>query len=360
MNGGTRYRADAAGVPAPWHTPTPGPVAVLTHPTQMRTLMRSLREQASRHGDTAWVHPNVGQHRDALSNLGQDLLDAIGVVGLSQPRAVGERHLLRAVTHLIHGPVRHVIVDDAVLLPTDVLTDLHEAAIVGCVQLWLLIDTADGNVSGYTHRRAAAFLGWVNDVCTVRRPDHVQDQWRNRPVEHPRCGAPEPSWWHEPLDFELPLPFGCPHHQAGPAGQYGSGHIDCLLAWTRRALTAGHLAPGIARRRLDQYVEHPDLTVADRWALTAAGRDLYTPGADALGQVGVDIRTAAIRHIAPDGSTVEGATGQVPPPMRPAIARLRTSRRLAGCLDHETVDGIFDSTAGVPRTRRRRPSGGRG
>lgn len=62
--------------------------------------------------------------------------------------------LLRPLTHLVHGPARNVVVDDAVLLPTEVLTNLHEAAIIGRVQLWLLVDTADGDINGLNQRKA--------------------------------------------------------------------------------------------------------------------------------------------------------------------------------------------------------------
>ncbi|KQV71259.1 hypothetical protein ASC64_04220 [Nocardioides sp. Root122] len=342
----TTHRAASA---APWHTPAPGPIAVLTHPNRMRNLMRTLRAHASRHDDTAWVHPNVNQHRDALANLGQDLLDAIGVVGLTQPRAHGEAHLLRPLTHIVHGPIRHVIVDDAVLLPTDVLTELHETAIIGRTQLWILVDTADGDINSRNQRKAAAFLEWVNDTCTPRRPDTVEQQWRMRPVDHPGCQAPDAAWWLEPLQLGQPLPVGCAHH----ANDLGSGRIDCLLAWLRCALTAGHLAPGIARRRLAEYAEHPAATVADRWALTAAGRDLLTPGADALRLTHPTAPAATLADVETDGSSVRigGDLVAVAPEMRLAIARLRTSRRLAGCLKHEPMYGLFDQLPGIERRR---------
>jgi hypothetical protein len=345
---GTPTRALAE--PTPWHTPTPGPVAVLTHPRDMRALMRTLRGYASCHADTAWVHPVVSRNRDALTNLGQDLLDAIGVVGLTTPRAIGEAHLLRALTHLIHGPVRHIVVDDAVLLPTAVLTDLHEAAIIGRTQLWLLVDTADGSINGLTNRKAAAFLAWVNDTCTPRRPDDVRREWRTRPVDHPTCHAPEPSWWLDPLNHDAPLPAGCHHH----AGATGKGHITCLLAWVRRALTSGHLAPGLARQRLTEYTHHPATTVADRWALTAAGRDLLTPGADALRLAHPRGESLTLGDVDPNGSTIriDGRAIDIAPEMQTAVARLRTSRRLAGCLDHEPMYGLFDQVPGRQPRRR--------
>ena len=229
------------------------------------------------------------------------------------------------------------------------LTDLHEAAIIGRVQLWLLVDTADGDINGLNQRKAAAFLEWVNDVCAVRRADDVTQQWGNRPVDHPHCRAPEPGWWLKPFDYELPLPLGCPDH----ANMFGSGHVDCLLAHVRRALTAGHLAPGIARRRLNEYIDHPDTTVLDRWAITAAGRDLLTPGADALRLTDPAAPDATLGDVTPDGAAivVDSRTVPVAPEMRPAVARLRTSRRLAGCLDHEPMYGLFDHVPGIERSR---------
>jgi hypothetical protein len=41
---------------------------------------------------------------------------------------------------------------------------------------------------------------------------------------------------------------------------------------------------------------------------------------------------------------------------RAAVARLRTSRRLAGCLETEPINGLFDQTTGVNFQRRRRRS----
>jgi hypothetical protein len=65
--------------------------------------------------------------------------------------------------------------------------------------------------------------------------------------------------------------------------------------------------------------------------MTAAGRDLFTPGDDALGLIGAS--GAALGDVSPDGATVHvgGNAVTVAPEMRPAIARLRTRRRLAGC-----------------------------
>lgn len=108
-----------------------GLIAALARADQLVDLTDHLRDTASRHHDTAWVHPAPSDPANNLHNMSQDLLDAIGAVGLRQPRAAGERHLLRALTHLVHGPVRHLVIDDADTLTVDTLEALHEAALIG-------------------------------------------------------------------------------------------------------------------------------------------------------------------------------------------------------------------------------------
>ena len=126
-----------------WPALPAGPVAVLAHPSDMWNLVRTMRTLAAEHDDTAWLHPRPNAERRPVPTLSQDLLDAIGVVGLTTPRTTGEKHLLRPLTHLVHGPVRHLVIDDASLIPTWVLAELHQAAQLAAVQLWLIIDTAD-------------------------------------------------------------------------------------------------------------------------------------------------------------------------------------------------------------------------
>ena len=65
-----------------------------------------------------------------------------------------------------------MIVDDASLLDTTTLTELHQTALVARVQVWLLVDTADRPPAGKRSGRhdPADSARWVNNVCTVRTP----------------------------------------------------------------------------------------------------------------------------------------------------------------------------------------------
>lgn len=356
-----RRRGDDGGdarARLPWHTPAPGPIAVLTPPPAVRALIRELRELAARHDDTAWVHPCPQVERDTIANLGQDILDAIGAVGRSQPRAKGERHLVRPLTHLIHGPVRHLIVDDAALLEPDVLVELHQATLVAHTQLWVLIDTSERVRGGRDrgHQRGDSVLGWVTAACTTTHPEAALATWRARTSVHPDCPEPDAAWWSQPLAPDAPLPAACRAHTFAPHGgprpaSGASPYAVCLLSWMRRALTAGHLAPARARARLLEYTDHHTTTVEDQWAMTAAGRDFYTPAMDALGQLHPAAQHATLADVDPYGHTVTigKETLPVPVPARPALARQRTSRRLAGCLPHEPLDGIFHERPGTTR-----------
>jgi hypothetical protein len=324
----------------------------------MRDLVRALRNKASYHDDTAWLHPRPNAQRRPVPSLSQDLLDAIGIVGLATPRPVGETHLLRALAHLVHGPVRHLVIDDATLLPTYVLDELHQAALIAGVQLWVVIDTADQPSARGTGRtrdqHATDILAWVHATSIVIAPAEVLARWTSRPRLTPNCQPPTHAWWHTPLNPHQPYATACTDHQAAP-DQSSTANVDCLLAGMRRALTAGTVTPATARARLIEATEHPDTTVADRWALTAAGRDLYTPGMDALHQTQPAATTAVLADVAPDGSTLthNETTTMVDPMRRPALARLHSSRRLAGCLPTEPIDGIFDQEPGTPSPRRR-------
>lgn len=338
----------------PWWTPTPGPITVLTPTDQVRDLVRTLRTIAAHHDDTAWLHPRPGGERRPIPSLSQDLLDAIGVVGLARPRSAGETHLLRPLTHLVHGPTRHLIVDDATLLPTYVLTELHQTALIAGVQLWLIIDTADQPSVRGTGRtrgqRVTDLLEWVADTATVLDADELACQWANRPTRTPNCEPRPHAWWHTPLAANAVLPACDDHQLADPST---TANISCLLAHLRRALTGGTVAVTTARQRLIELSDHADTTVADRWALTVAARDIYTPGMDALTQTAPNATRSTLADIAPDGTTIthQGGIVDVSPMRRPALARLHTSRRLAGCLSGEPIDGIFDSEPGTPTTR---------
>ena len=151
-----------------WPTSTgmpSGPIAALAHSGQLVHIVDQLRAHGSRHSDTAWVHPAPSDAKTSLPNLSQDLLDAIGAVGRREPRLAGDRHLLRALVHFIHGPVRNVIVDDAQLLTVDALDALHEAALVGRVQLWFIFDAAQRPPRTPTVNPDPRT--WMTHVCTT-------------------------------------------------------------------------------------------------------------------------------------------------------------------------------------------------
>jgi hypothetical protein len=138
--------------------------------------------------------------------------------------------------------------------------------------------------------------------------------------------------------------------------------VECLLDRTRRALAAGHTTPGHARDRLLDLADHLTTTVEHRAILTAADRNLFTPGSDVLGQTHVNAQRARLADVTPDGAKVRVAATPLPdgewvdvhPMHQPAVARLRTSRRLSGCLADEPVLGIFDELPEMKAPRRRR------
>ncbi|GAA2735202.1 hypothetical protein GCM10009867_17020 [Pedococcus aerophilus] len=331
------------------HPLAPGPITALVDPRHMRTLVRTLRTTIGRHDDAAWVHPAPFGEREPIPTLSNDLLDATGVVGLRPPRTTGDSHLLRPLTHLIHGPVRHIVIDDASTLPTTALTELHELAVLAAAQLWLLIDVADRPSSrgtGLTRdAHAADVLDWATSTAHLTHPDDLARWWATRTPANPTCPPSPPRWWHTPLTEAAPLPTACDDHTE-------AGRVACLLAKLRRALTTGDATPTAARARLTDYTNHPDTTVTDRWHLTAAGRDLYTPGLDALRRTHPDAEDTTLADIPHDGShiTLRGHDIPVHQDHQPALARLRTSRHLAGCLPHEPVAGLFDELPGYPDT----------
>ena len=181
------------------------------------------------------------------------------------------------------------------------------------------------------------------------RPAQLLDLWSQRAPSAPHCDTPDHTWWHTPIAGRFPV--ACPDHADQTPG---TGRVACLLAGLRRALTAGTTSAAAARARLIELTNHPETTVADRWTLTAAGRDVYTPGIDALIQTHPKAHQVTLGDVATDGSVVrvDGSEVQVDSMRRAAIARLRTSRQLAGCLPGEPINGIFASEPGVNSRRR--------
>jgi hypothetical protein len=322
-----------------------GPIAALGRADELIDLTDRLRDTASRHHDTAWVHPAPSDPANNLPNMSQDLLDAIGAVGLRQPRAAGERHLLRALTHLVHGPVRHLVVDDADTLTVDTLEALHEAALIAHVQLWLIFDA--GQRPARPSPRYLTGFEWLQSTCAVIRPTELTDTWERRSPMR-TCELPDAAWWQRPLDAHPWGEHDTPAHDAQRCSTPAQ-HVDCLLGRARRAMTAGHTTATHVRHRLFEHADHPATSVEHRWALTAAGRDLWTPGMDALWQTHPDADTVRLADISTDGATVQlsDRVVDIAPMRRLAVARLRSSRRLAGCLDTEPIDGLFDQPTGL-------------
>jgi hypothetical protein len=330
-----------------------GPIAALARADQLVDLTDHLRDTASHHHDTAWVHPAPSDPANNLPNMSQDLLDAIGAVGLRQPRAAGERHLLRALTHLVHGPVRHLVIDDADTLTVDTLEALHEAALIAQVQLWLIFDA--GQRPARPSPRYLTAFEWLQSTCVVIRPVDLAAMWERRPPA-PACKLPDAGWWQRPLDDTHPWDHQTTPHDAQRCSTPAQ-RVECLIGRGRRAMTAGHTTATHVRQRLLEHADHPDTNVEHRWALAAAGRDLYTPGMDALWQTHPDADSVRLADIGPDGATVHlaGQALSIAPMRRAAVAKLRTSRRLAGCLEREPINGLFDETTGINFQRRRRP-----
>ncbi|QWC83726.1 hypothetical protein KLP28_08685 [Nocardioidaceae bacterium] len=325
-------------------TPAPTTVATLVAPAELTDLLRALRAATASFDDTAWVRPAPGETGSGLATLSQDLLDALGAVGLSRPRAVGERHLLRPLVHLIHGPVRHLVVEGAQALSVETLAELHQTAILGDLSLWLLLDpTSVFTGPAPQERHRTSLLRWLDGAAEVIPSHEVLDQWSRRAGSE-LCAVPSLSWWTEPLRRDREL-HPCPAHR----------HLaDCLMSWGRRGLSLGQTSPTLHRQRLVEWAHRPTASVIDRWHLTAAGRDFYTPGMDALAYVAPTAADLLVRDVAPDGATVhvEGQDVPVPAERRDAVARLRTSRRVAGCHPLEPIRGIFDSVQDK-RPRRR-------
>lgn len=79
---------------------------------------------------------------------------------------------------------------------------------------------------------------------------------------------------------------------------------------------------------------------------------------DALRQTHPDADSVRLADISLNGATVHlnDRLANIAPMRQAAVARLRTSRRLAGCLETEPIDGLFDETTGINFKRRRRRS----
>ncbi len=194
----------------------------------------------------------------------------------------------------------------------------------------------------------------MSDVCTTITPGKLVRTWQQR---EPRetCQLPAPDWWHRDPTIPTRTASGfagpCSNPGAHPAARQ---QAECLLGLARRAMTAGHTTATHVRRRIEDLLAHPATTTDHHWALTAVDREAWTSGMDALGQTHRNAQHARLADVTPDGAHVCVATDanlnktwvDVHPRHQPAVARLRTSRRLAGCGASDPIDGIFDRLSG--------------
>lgn len=283
-----------------------------------------LRERATARDDLAWVLARPPATRDSYAALTQDLLAAMGVVGLGTPRAKGDRHPVRVMAHLMTSPVRQIVIAEAQWLPEEVLADFGEALLVTGVHLTLL---ACEPVPGW--------LAWVND--------HVGDTTSLQIVEQ-RLTAAAPACLL-PVD-RLPDLVAWAH--ASSDCVVHTRRADCVVSAARRAVSSGRLAAEQAREPLTTLAIAPDSTSADWWALRAAGLDLYTPGLDAVWRSGFrgDLARLTIDQVANDGSLVAGHP--VSAEAQTCVARQRSAGVWSNGLPTWPFATIFDAVPGTP------------
>jgi len=104
--------------------PAEPPVVALALGDDQVGQLRDLRRRIADDPAVAWVVVRPRTGKDGVAPLSQDLLDAIGCVGLRPPRKVGERHLYRALPFLMHGPVRDIVVAEAQWLGEEARTEI--------------------------------------------------------------------------------------------------------------------------------------------------------------------------------------------------------------------------------------------
>lgn len=303
----------------------PGIVAVAS-PEQLAEHGR-LRQDWVGRGDVAWVRVRQPTQYDPLARLSRDLLDAMGNVGLATPRAVGERHLYRALPYLMHSSIRHVVVDDAQWLPEPVLHHLQDVLGAAGAQAWLLYerpypasvpevvaDLFGGLVSADYARTLLA------GQRTPPQPAHgdaleLADRWDELPVR----------------------PKTCNH----------TNRAHCLGRAVGRGVSSGTLSAEEGRALLIGVLERPSTTVEDQWAMREFGRETFNPARDALRLIlpsSVDPRAVRVRDLAPDATSVAalGRSFAVPAPLQPALRRQRTHTIFCNGPDDYPLLSVFE------------------
>jgi hypothetical protein len=188
-----------------------------------------------------------------------------------------------------------------------------------------VILTGDGHERPEAPVPPGLLTGLTERYGQLRPWDDVTSYWADRlagaDVLAHRCPAVANAW---PMTWR-----GWPTAQVGCA--LHGDRVHCLLAATRRELTAARTDPGSVRTLL-MAVEDDAATTPDHvWALRDSGRDLYTPALDAVSWLlPADHRLVDLHAVmvAADGSPLSTSDGRsviVPVPVRTALARQRTA-----------------------------------
>jgi hypothetical protein len=299
--------------------PAEPPPVVVTDPGAATDQLRDLRRRAADDDAVAWAVAPPPATKDTYAPLTDALLNALGCVGNRPPRAASERHMYRLLPYLRHGPVTDLVLTEAQWLVEEVIADVVTATTIAGVRLWLIVEqpVPPGLLTGLVERYGQ-----------LHRWTDVTDYWHTRLVTAPararRCPAVADEW---------PMTWAGWPANARACGLHGA-RVRCLLAATRRELTAVCTDPATVRHLLAAVEVDPETTPDEVWALRDAGRDLYTPALDAVTRLLppqdrlVDLHAGMV---AADGSWLRTTGGQriiVPAPMRAAVARQRTASTL--------------------------------
>ncbi len=275
--------------------------------------------------DAAWVTVRPPETHDTLAPLSQDLLTAIGNVGLTQGRMVGERHLLRAFPYLVDSGIRDLVVDDAQLLPEPVLDHLLTVCLAAAVRVWLLIEPP--------------LLG--------AQPEMFQD----------RCGGLT-SWPEATARWSALQPTRCLQHPEAvlqsweDPDRFGSHPVACFVSAMRAATTSGRLGRVDGRDLVQRALDSPTVTAPDVWLLYGLGRDTYTPALAVLRSClppWASLCKVELQHVAQDGSHVEWEDLRYAVPAEQQAALRR--QRLSNAIFHGPGDYPYLSILGeLPRS----------
>jgi hypothetical protein len=155
-----------------------------------------------------------------------------------------------------------------------------------------------------------------------------------------QCPAVRGDWWGRD---RTGWPVGrdahhCPTHPT---------RASCLLDSARRALTAGMLDTERMRQRLQHVEADPGTYPEEIWELRDAGRDTYTPAADALGRLlNPEDRFTDVHAgmLSADGARLKlpHRTVLVPMCMRRALLRQRTTSILCNGPDDYPLLTLMD------------------